>query len=186
MPDAFPNTLPSDAPLPAHIESSVRSIAELHLRHHERTTLPQRALSRLTDAIGRPVTLALLTLAVAIWIGSNLLIIHNGGKPWDEPPFYWLEGAASVGALYTTVLILTVQRHDDRLARQREQLTLELAILADQKSAKMIELLEKIRRDSPHLADHDDAEALAMTRPADPRSMLDALDGTEKPGARQG
>ena len=139
----------NDAPLPAHIESSVRSIAELHLRHHERTTGPQRALSRLTDAIGRPVALAVLTLALASWIGGNLLLTRLGMKPWDEPPFAWLEGAATVLAVYTTVLILTVQRHDDRLARQREQLTLELAIMADQKSAKIIELLEETRRAGP-------------------------------------
>ena len=50
-------------------------------------------------------------------------------------------------ALYVTVLILTTQRRDDQLASYREQLTLELAILGEQKSAKIISLLEELRRD---------------------------------------
>jgi uncharacterized membrane protein len=61
--------------------------------------------------------------------------MHIGWQPWDPPPFPWLTGAASLTALYTTILILATQRHDDELARHRAQSTLEIAILSEQKSA---------------------------------------------------
>ena len=74
-----------------------------------------------------------------------------------------------------TALILTTQRREDQLAGHREQLTLELAILSEQKSAKIIELLEEMRRDDPSLKNRVDHEAAAMSTPADPQAVLDAI-----------
>jgi uncharacterized membrane protein len=55
---------------------------------------------------------------------------------------------------------------------------LELAILSEQKTAKVIQLLEEVRRDSPHIHDRVDQEAEAMARPADPQSVLDSIKET--------
>ena len=85
---------------------------------------------------------------VAAWIGLNLLAPQFGVAGLDPPPFTWLGLALSLVALYLMVLILTAQRRDDELAELREQLTLELALLSEQKTAKMIELLEEFRRDT--------------------------------------
>ena len=75
--------------------------------------------------------------------------------------------------------ILTTQRREDQLAGYREQLTLELAILGEQKSAKIIALLEEMRRDSPTLRNRVDEEATAMSVAADPQAVLDAIKETE-------
>ena len=166
---------PPDEAMPAHIETTVRSIAELHARHDKRTTVVQHLIAATTAFVGRPLFLGLLTAAVLLWAGGNLLVAALGGHPWDAPPFSWMTNTATLLALYTTVLILATQRHDDQLANHREQLTLELAILSEQKSAKIIELLEKIRRDSPHLANHVDEEAAAMATPSDTMAVLTAL-----------
>jgi uncharacterized membrane protein len=77
-----------------------------------------------------------------------------------------------------TVLILSTQRRDDELASYREQLTLELAILGEQKSAKVIELLEELRRDDPTIRNRIDHDAAAMSAPADPNSHA----GMAEPG----
>ena len=45
-------------------------------------------------------------------------------------------------------LILATQRRENQLAQLREQLNLELAILSEQKTAKVIQLLEESRRDN--------------------------------------
>jgi hypothetical protein len=50
-----------------------------------------------------------------------------------------------------------------------------LAILSEQKSTKIIQLLEERRRDSPHLIDRLDHEAPAMSASADPQAVLDAI-----------
>ena len=64
-------------------------------------------------------------------------------EPWDPPPFSWLVGAASLLALFTTILILATQRHDDELARHREVLTLEIASLSEQKATRIIQMLSR-------------------------------------------
>ena len=79
-----------------------------------------------------------------------------------------------------TVLILTTQRREDELAGLRDQLTLELSILSEQKSAKIIGLLEELRRDDPHISNRPDEHADALSRPADPNAVMDALKGTQE------
>ena len=48
--------------------------------------------------------------------------------------------ALSLASLYMVLLVYATQRRDDQLAERREQLTLELALLNEQKTAKLIEL----------------------------------------------
>ena len=76
------------------------------------------------------------------------------------------------------VLILATQRREDQLGQRRELLLLELAILSEQKTAKVIQLLEEFRRDSPLIHNRVDQEAAAMAQPADPQSVLDAIKET--------
>jgi hypothetical protein len=56
-----------------------------------------------------------------------------------------------------------------------DQLILELAILNDQKTSKIIELLEEARRDNPAIVDRVDPEASAMSSPSDTHAVLDAI-----------
>ncbi len=161
--------------LPTHIEETIRSIARLHAEHHRNATALQRIVDRLTAFVGRPRFIGLLTVGAVSWVGGNLACSLLGGRPLDPPPFAWFDGAVSLGALYITILILTTQRREDQLAQHREQLTLELAILSEQKTAKVIELLEEMRRDSPSLRNRVDEEAAAMALPADPQSVLEAI-----------
>lgn len=102
------------------------------------------------------------------WIALNLGLTAVGRQPVDEPRFFWLQGAVALTALYMTVFILTTQRREDKLAGLGDQLTLELSILADQKSAKIIGLLEELRRDAPNISDRADEDADALSRAADP------------------
>ncbi len=161
--------------LPAHIEDTIRSIAQLHAAHHQGSSPLQRAADRMTRFMGRPRFIGLLTAFVLAWLGINLLTLWLGVWTFDPPPFGWLEFLISLVALYMVVLILTTQRREDQLAEHREQLTLELAIVSETKTAKIIGLLEEMRRDSPMLPNRIDEEADAMAAPADPQAVLDAI-----------
>jgi uncharacterized membrane protein len=112
------------------------------------------------------------------WISLNLLAPALGYRPIDLPPFSWLASAVSLVSLYTVVLILATQRREDQLGRRRELLILELAILSEQKTAKVIELLEEVRRDNPFIRDRVDQEAEVMAQPADPKSVLNVIKET--------
>jgi uncharacterized membrane protein len=170
-----PETDPASSVPPIHIEETIQSIAGLHDEHHANTTHHQRIADRITSLLGSARFIAALTVFVVGWVIWNGLDAGLGYRTIDPPPFTWLAGATSLASLYLVILILTTQRGDDRLTQRRELLNLELTILSEQKIAKVIALLEELRQDSPHLRDRVDELAEAMSEPADPRSVIDAI-----------
>jgi uncharacterized membrane protein len=154
---------------------SARTTAQLRAEHKHETSLSQHAVDRLTAIVGLPGFAAALTISIALWISANVVAKVVGLWVVDPPPFVWLQGAVTTGALYVAILILTTQRREEQLSSQRGQLMLELAILNDQKSSKIIELLEAFRRDNPMIADRIDDEARAMSTPSDHRAVMDAI-----------
>jgi uncharacterized membrane protein len=166
---------PNPAPMAAHVEQTVRSIALLHAKHHQDASQVQRSVDRLTAFVGRPFFLGLVCCAVILWTAENSAASFLGLRSLDPPPFAWLELAATVSALMIAVLILVTQRNADRLADLRGQMTLELASLTEHKVAKIIELVEELRRDSPQVHNRVDSEAHEMSIRSDPHAVLGAI-----------
>ena len=166
--------------LPPHIEDTVRAIAQMHAEHHLQSSAVERAIDRATALLGSAFFLVSLTLFVVLWVGINAILSLAGDMPFDPPPYSLLAGGLSLTALYMTALILVSQRRADRLASRREQMTLELSLFGEQKTAKIIELLEELRRDSPDVKDRIDDEASAMATPADTRAVHDAITGANE------
>jgi uncharacterized membrane protein len=165
---------PSGSKIPEHVDEAVRSVTQLHSDHHGRTSAPQHAVNRITAFMARPLFVALLGLSVAGWIGANLIAIMLGLPAIDGPVFPWLQGAANLFSMFAVMLVLVAQKHEDELNAHRDTLTLELAILSERKIAKVIQLLEELRRDSPHVQDRVDRQADQMAQPADAVSVLAA------------
>ena len=172
--EAAPSTLP------IHIEETIEAIERLHAEHRAEAAPHQRVVDGITSFLDRPRFLAVLTILILGWLGLNGLAAFFDIRPLDPPPFPWLSGAASLTSLYLVVLILTTQKRDDRLTQRRELLSLELAILSEQKTAKVIALLEELRRDSPLIHNRIDEQANSMARPADPQSVIDATKETHR------
>jgi uncharacterized membrane protein len=166
---------PIDRILPPHIEETIRSIARLQSAHDDEASSLQRRTDQLTAFIGRPQFMLLITWIVVVWIGLNVGADLLALTPFDPPPFNWLQGVLAVAAIYITTLILATQRYADQLAGYREQLTLELAILTEQKTSKLIELVEEQRRDNPNLKNRVDIQAEEMGTPTDPEAVLEAI-----------
>jgi uncharacterized membrane protein len=168
-----------------HPDEDAQAISDLHAQHYRKGTPVQRLLDGAVAKLSHPALLMALIFATLCWIAVNLAIAWAGAVPFDPPPFPWLQGAASVVAVYLAALILTTQQREDGLARHRDQLTLELAILGERKSAKIIELLEELRRDSPQVQDRIDDTAAAMARPADPVAVLNAIEEVHRTVAEE-
>jgi len=174
----------SQAPIvPAHVEETVAKIAEVHAEHFRRAATVQRLARATTASIARPRTLAVFTLAIAGWVVLNLLVPTYGRAAPDPYPFPALGTVVAIAALYVTTMVLIAQLHDDELATRREQLMLELAIIAEQKSAKIIALLEEFRRNDPHQGNHRDEVAEAFAEPADPHAVLSAIEAAHDKAA---
>ncbi len=167
--------------VPPHVAETIHSIALLHAEHHRTSTLAERIVDRLTLFVGRPIFLLALLTCALLWMMVNTAVLVGGGAPFDPPPFAWIELFLTVAALAIAVMILTSQSRADKFANLREQMTLEATLLTEQKTRKIIELLEELRRDSPGVRDRHDLEAEQMAARTDPHDVLTAIEeGTQK------
>jgi uncharacterized membrane protein len=133
----------------------------------------------MTAIVAHPSFLAVVTLTVLVWIVGNLALARFAGWSFDRGAFPWLQGAGELAAIYITTLILMSQRRKDELSELREELTLQLAIVTDQKGAKIVSLIEEMRHDSPQLMNRVDVQAEAMSAPTDPEAMAEAIKETQ-------
>jgi uncharacterized membrane protein len=75
----------------------------------------------------------------------------------------------------TTLVLITANRQT-RNAEERSHLDLQVNLLAEHKVAKLIGLVEELRRDLPMVRNRVDREADVMQEAVDPHAMLDALE----------
>jgi uncharacterized membrane protein len=163
-------------PVPEHISQNIDSILAFYRREEQRIGDSQRLLEEVAGFMGRPLYLVSVLCFVALWIVANMLCEPLGFRSPDPPPFSWLQGIVSLGALLTTTVVLITQNREAKLDQQRLELELQVNLLTEQKTTKLIRLLEELRRDLPMVKDRHDPEASAMEKPASPQGLLAALE----------
>jgi uncharacterized membrane protein len=162
-----------------HVSANVETLASLRARADQSLSRHQRRIERITAQIGRPGSLYVIASFVAAWVAYNVLARRFGACCFDPAPFVWLQGLAAVAALLMTTTILITQNRQTAHAEQRAQLDLQVNLLAEQKVAKPISLLEELRRDMPSVRDRVDRVAEDMKEPVDPHAVLAALEETK-------
>jgi uncharacterized membrane protein len=159
---------------------ATQAVVAFRARLDEEEGPHQRFVERANLALGRALTIY-LTLAVAsAWIALNLAAPALSMPVFDPPPFSRLQGAIGLFALLMTTMVLATQNRQVRDAEQRSHLDLQVNLLAEQKVAKLIALVEELRRDLPNVLDRKDALADAMSNAVDPAAIVAAL-GPEAP-----
>ena len=171
-----PDETPVDS-VPEHISQNIDNILAFYRREEQKITDSQRLLERVGGFMGQPSYLASVLCFVGLWLLVNVLSGYLGLEPLDPPPFFWLQGVVSLGALLTTTVVLITQNREAKLDAQRLELELQVNLLTEQKTTKVIHLLEELRRDLPMVKDRHDLEVAALQKPTDPEEVLAALEG---------
>ena len=175
----------SAAILPEHINQNIEAVKTLHTRADEHLSDSQRSIETVSTLLGRPAFFYGSLFFVAVWVLSNLCSPLVGVAYFDPPPFHWLQGILGLGAWLTATVVLITQTRQGKLAEQRAQLDLQVSLLAEQKAAKLIALLEELRRDLPNVTNRHDPQAMAMKQATDPHAVLGALEETlQEPGQK--
>ena len=159
-----------------HVAEAVESVASIRARAEQGLNRHQRMMEGVTAELGKPRSVYVILSVVVGWIALNV------SGPWlgawrgvDPPPFFWLQGGVALSALLMTTLVLITANRQTRDAEERSHLDLQVNLLSEHKVAKLIALLEELRRDLPMVRDRVDQEAVAMQEAVDPQAMLDAL-----------
>lgn len=115
-------------------------------------------ICRMEDAsINRRTTGEWIADVVAKWVGSwTFLIIQSAllltwvtlnvlyGHTWDPYPFVLLNLVLSFQAAYATPIILMSENRQARLSERRNQLDLQINLLAEQENTEQLKLLRSI------------------------------------------
>jgi uncharacterized membrane protein len=75
-------------------------------------------------------------------------------------------------SLLTTTVVLIRQERLAKLEERREHLDLQVNLLTEQKTTKLIHLFEELRRDLPMVKNRHDPESEATQQPTDPHRVL--------------
>ena len=122
-------------------------IGTLH-REAEQEVAPHRLrLERLTASLATPGTLYAVLLIAAGWIAANTLGSRAGLPVFDAAPFPILQLLTSVGSLVLVLLVLLKQERQAALDQERGRLVLQITMLTDRRSAKLVQLFERLRQD---------------------------------------
>ena len=164
------------------VSQNIETILEFYRREEEKISRPQRLVETVSRFVGRPVFLGCILVFVVLWIFVNVMAHSLALPQFDPPPFFWLGGIVSLGALLTTTVVLIEQNRLANFEAQRAHLELQVNLLTEQKTTKLIHLIEELRHDLPMVRDRHDAEAEAFKQPTDPQQVLATMDEMREAG----
>jgi uncharacterized membrane protein len=187
--EATPPPPPRDNPdalaaEPEQIRQNIEAVLDFYAREEQKLSRSQRVLERISLFIGEPLFAGSILLFVALWIIVNLVLRKHGMGEFDPPPFFWLQGTIGLGALLTATVVVIRQNRLEKLAEQRAHLDLKVTLLTEQKAAKIIDMLEELRRDLPNVKDRHDPEAAVLQQAMNPDQVIATLDEPKDADAR--
>ena len=185
-PDVAPSATANAVETPAEAErdqisQNIEAVLDFYTREEQKISRSQLLLERISRLVGRPGFLGFILLFVALWIIANTLPYPRGMVPFDPAPFPWLQGIVALGGLLTATVVLGKQNRLAKLAEQQAHLDLKVTLLTEQKAAKLIDLLEELRRDLPNVKNRHDPEVAALQQSMNPELVLAALDERAEP-----
>jgi uncharacterized membrane protein len=181
-------TAPPDSetgPETDQINQNIDAVKRFYVREEQEISPSQRFVERISDFAARPLFLGIILGFVALWVMVNVELKYFGFGAFDPPPFSLLQGLLGLGALLTATVVLSKQNRAAKLAERREHLDLKVTLLTEQKAAKLINLLEELRRDLPNVKDRHDPEAHALQKAMNPDRVLATLDENKDPEAQR-
>lgn len=163
-------------PVPTAVSDNIETIAAFYARHDQGISRSQSFIENISAVFGRPAYMAATIAFALIWMAGNLLVIHLGYRPFDEPPFIWLQGLVASNALIVTITVLIRQNRMALLAEHHAHLDLQINLLTEQKTSMIITLLTELRRDIPNIPTTLTPAVAEMMTPTDTHAVLSAIE----------
>jgi uncharacterized membrane protein len=139
---------------------NIRAIVDLERQARQQATLGERLGVRLSRTFGSMNFVALHLVALAAWIGWNQFAARD--LRFDPYPYGLLTFIVSLEGVFIAIFVLIAQNRMSRQSDERDHLTLQVDLLAEQ---EMTLVLKMLRRISERLAitPEDDEQARAET-----------------------
>lgn len=160
-------------------EQNIEKIVEIERGHLEKRTFGERMAEKISVFAGSTWFAIVNLIWFVGWIGFNVVAPEK--LAFDPYPFTFLTLVVSLEAIFLSVFILIAQNHEARITEHRDHLDLQINLLAEQESTKMLEILEAIAEKVGIESDHEALKALKES--AEPEKLAEQIEalGAKKP-----
>ena len=146
-----------------------------------RRTMADRVAAGIAHFCGRMSFVWIHVAVFAMWIGYNVM---PGTDRFDPYPFTFLTLVVSLEAIFLSTFILISQNYDMRISERRNQIDLQINLLAEQENTKILQVLELIaKKVGAHV--EDDPQIRALEEATHPDSLVRQIEDAyrDTPGA---
>jgi uncharacterized membrane protein len=151
--------------------ANVRAMRELDQLETQRRGVSDRVADVIARACGHIAFAIVHAIAFSAWIAWNTVTPH----PPDPYPFTLLTLWASAEGIFLMSFVLINQNFQMRVSERRNQLDLQINLLAEQENSKMLLLLEDIAREVGARR-HSDPEVGVLVQATQPHTLARQID----------
>lgn len=167
------------------IRKNTAAIADIQRQDLERRTFQERLAAWITDFAGSMAFVYLHAVWFGLWILLNIGIIHIPHLSHFDPfPFGLLTMIVSLEAIFLSTFVLIGQNQLSKTSERRADLDLQVNLLAEQKSAKTLEMLDQIGQQLDQMMRRfnytPDPEVAALKVSPNPEDVLQVIEEAVK------
>ena len=156
------------------IRKNINTIASMEKAFNERRSTGERVADGVAALIGSWPFLIIQTMFLLFWMVLNLIA---WSRHWDPYPFILLNLALSFQAAYASPIILMSQNRQARLDERRNQLDLQVNMLAEQETTEILRLLIRI---CERLGIDGEEGVRALENKTEPERLAEQIEKIEK------
>jgi len=170
----------SGTPTGEGLEHNVEQIVRLEQRDRlalSRTDHVSNLLAEFSGTIGFAVVHALFFVVWIVWNGGGLPV-----TPFDAYPFGLLTVIVSLEAIFLSTFVLISQNQQARLGDRRAKIDLQINMLTEQETTRILTIVTELARRMDLLATRDlpPEEAHSLEAPTTIREVMDTIDTLEE------
>jgi uncharacterized membrane protein len=163
------------------IRKNISALAAQQQREHAIQSRSERLAQHITDFSGSMGFVYLHLVWFSVWVLFNTGVLKLGAlPPFDPFPFGLLTLIVSLEAIFLSTFVLIAQNRLARQSERRAELDLHINLLAEQKAAKILDLLDQIGQQLDHTLRHfhfnPDEEARVLKHSPEPTEVLAVIE----------
>lgn len=173
------------------VRKNVAAIVEMQRKQAAGRTVQDRLAAAMTDFSGSMAFVYIHAVWFGLWVLLNIGILRVPYLTQFDPyPFGLLTLVVSLEAIFLSTFVLIAQNNLSALSERRAELDLHVNLLAEQKTAKVLELLDHMARqlDTMHGQFNytPDAETEALKLSPEPDEVLTVMEEVSKGESAEG
>jgi uncharacterized membrane protein len=164
------------------LHQNVEAIAQMQRRADQNRSLGEWLADWVAAVVGSWPFILVQAFLLVLWMVVNVVgwLYH-----WDPYPFILLNLVLSFQAAFASPIIMMSQNRQARLDARREQLDLQINLLAEREDTETLKLLHLLCEKAGIRVDRDPEEA-ALEQATNPEEVIQQIYEAEHPQSRQG